>query len=74
VTHDPTNPAPPVLPVPLMPGNGITDDMATQRSTPPAARSVPQCYPSPMQANVPAFDETAPQPFIEPRARGGVEL
>lgn len=74
MTHDPTNPAPPVLPVPLMPGNGITDDMATQRSTPPAARSVPQCYPSPMQANVPAFDEAAPQPFIEPNPREGVDL
>jgi hypothetical protein len=74
MSHDPTNPAPPVLPVPLMPGNGITADMASARGEfRPQATPLP-IYPSAIDAQVPAFDETAPPPFIEPRARGGVEL
>lgn len=49
-------------------------DIGTWTGTPAPAAPVPQAYPSPLQANVPAFDETAPQPFIQPNPREGVDL
>lgn len=61
------------MPTEIIHGNG---DIGVPEWTPPTrpAEQPPQAYPSPLQANVPHFDELAPQPMVERNARQGSEL